>query len=267
MDIVDAVFVLQLREEEKLQWHQRDHSHPTGQMEVHYFIDGGGTFINKNIQYSLSSHVMFVTKGGERHKITTNRESAITYYAVLMQIDDCDSNLIEELSNKGPIKVEDSLRFFFDRIKSLGLSKSKNQRLSACHQLLGLLYNLDSDFPNEIKQSSVKIEKSLKFMTKHLFDPINLKDVADYVELNPYYLDRLFKKEVGITPMKYISNLKIEAAKSMLATTLISIKEIAGKLNYSSSFHFSKAFKDNVKSTPTEYRKTHQQSIGQEISN
>jgi len=262
MDIKDAVFVLQLREEEQLLWHQRDHKHPTGQAEIHYFIDGSGTFINGNIKYTLSDQVLFVTKGGERHKITCSKEKTITYYAILMEIDKEDVPLINELSKKGPISIEASLRFYFGNIKTLGLSDSKYQRLSACHQLLGLLYNLDSEVPNNISEGNLKVEKAIKYITSHIFDVIGLADIADYVKLNPYYLDRLFKKELGITPMKYFIKLKLEVAKSMLTTSMLSVKEIAAKLNYSSSFHFSKAFKDNIGFTPTEYRKTHIQEIG-----
>ena len=67
---------------------------------------------------------------------------------------------------------------------------------------------------------------------------------------------------MNTTPMKYYSSLQLEVARAMLTSGDLSIKEIAAKLQFCSEFHFSKQFKASTGSSPSLYRKTHQQVLG-----
>ncbi|MGD1817084.1 MAG: helix-turn-helix domain-containing protein [Pleomorphochaeta sp.] len=262
MDILDCVFVLQLHEEEDLAWHQRLHEHKKNQFEVHYFLEGEGSFFTNKKKYSIRENQVYVTSELTQHKITADKDSFISYYAVLMEFDDADRKLIEYLNQKGPITLYENKRFFFEWIKDNGLSKNTNLRLSSCHKLLGFLYSIDQNYEEE-ESINVAVENALKYMRMHLFDTISLEELANYVSLNPIYFNRLFCKKMNFPPIKYFSLLKLEAARSLLATTSLSIKEIAAKLNYNSQFHFSKCFKDNTGFSPSIYRKTHYQIIGE----
>jgi AraC-like DNA-binding protein len=262
MDILDCVFVLQLHEEEALAWHQRLHSHKKMQFEVHYFLEGEGVFYTNKTKYRIRENQVFVTSDFVPHKITAGKDSFISYYAVLMEFDSLDKELIDALNKKGPITLTENKRFFFEWIKDNGMSKNINLRLSSCHKMLGFLYSLDQDFVEE-ESINIAVEKALKYMRLHLFENISLEELASYVTLNPIYFNRLFCKKMNFPPIKYFSLLKLEAARSLLATTSLSIKEISAKLNYSSQFHFSKCFKDNTGFAPSLYRKTHYQMIGE----
>ena len=71
-----------------------------------------------------------------------------------------------------------------------------------------------------------------------------------------------------ITPMKYFTKLKIEAASYMLTNTDQNINSIAEKLNFYSEFHFSRVFKQYTGFAPGVYRKNyvHDKSIFQDQS-
>ncbi len=262
MDIIDCVFVLQLHEEEELAWHQRLHSHNKNQFEVHYFLEGDGTFLTNKKKYRIKENQVFVTSEFVDHKITAEKDSFISYYAVLMEYNESDEELIRTLNNQGPISLTENKRFFFEWIKDNGMSKNKNLRLSSCHKLLGFLYSINQNYAEE-ESINVPVEKALKYMRLHLFENISLEDLANYVNLNPIYFNRLFCSKMNHPPIRYFSLLKLEAARSLLATTSLSIKEIAAKLNYNSQFHFSKNFKENTGFSPSYYRKTHYQVIGE----
>lgn len=262
MDIIDCVFVLQLHEEEELAWHQRLHTHKKNQFEVHYFLEGDGIFLTDKKKYRIKENQVFVTSGLVEHKITAEKDSFISYYAVLMEYNESDSELINSLNEQGPISLQENKRFFFEWIKDNGMSKNMNLRLSSCHKLLGFLYSINQNYIEE-ESINVPVEKALKFMRLHLFENISLEDLANYVNLNPIYFNRLFCKKMNHPPIRYFSLLKLEAARSLLATTSLSIKEIAAKLNYNNQFHFSKAFKENTGLSPSYYRKTHYQIIGE----
>lgn len=73
--------------------------------------------------------------------------------------------------------------------------------------------------------------------------------------MNPDYLDRLFKKEFGLSVSQYIKEKKIDYAKMLLRTTNLSVSEIAQRLGYINLSHFTASFKQITNTTPVNYRK------------
>ncbi len=100
-----------------------------------------------------------------------------------------------------------------------------------------------------------------------------IQPAVDYIELNysdqqlnntrlavvagisEVYLRKLFSNLFGITPAKYVTDLRIEKAKAMLASGNMSVSEIAEAVGFSTIYHFSKTFKRITGYTPTEHAK------------
>ena len=262
MELLDAVFVFQMHEEQELQWHQRVHNHEPGQFEVHYFVSGSGTFSNAQSRYTISPGSLFVTTGGTVHAIEADRHAGLTYYATLISCPE-EQGLVNKLETMNPIRLGTNWRFFFEEVRDKGLSQLRELRISACYQMLGLLYNLAAGTKLEENQGeNVHLEKAIRYMQRHIFDNLNLQMIADHVQLDPSYFVRLFKKRMNTTPMRYYSNLQLEVARALLTSTTQSIKEISEKLQFCSEFHFSKRFKQSTGSSPSSYRKTHLQLLG-----
>jgi AraC-like DNA-binding protein len=100
-----------------------------------------------------------------------------------------------------------------------------------------------------------KIELLNQYIYAHLESEITLAELADLVHFHPNYFIRFFKKYFGTSPLKYVSNVRIERAKELLKTTALSITEISEQLGYSSAYHFSARFKEAVGYSPRSYRK------------
>lgn len=87
--------------------------------------------------------------------------------------------------------------------------------------------------------------------------PFNLSVViAKKLELNYTYLSTIFSEVYEHTIEQHIIQCKIVKAKKLLKTGLMSVKQIASILRYSSPAHFSYQFKSITGVTPTEYRRT-----------
>ena len=71
---------------------------------------------------------------------------------------------------------------------------------------------------------------------------------------NASYLSWLFKKEAKKSFIEYVIECRMEKAKELLLTTKDSISEIGYRVGYNDYYHFTKAFKQNVGFSPTEYR-------------
>lgn len=64
-------------------------------------------------------------------------------------------------------------------------------------------------------------------MNRHLFEPIGVQDAAAAASLSPSHFSRQFKARTGYSPYEYIVLRRIDKAKYMLASTELSVKEIA----------------------------------------
>ncbi len=262
MEVKDAVFVFQMHEEAELLWHQRVHSHGYDRVELHYFVGGDGTFINGKNRYSISSGSLFLTTTGTTHQIEASMSDPLTYYAILFECKE-HQELFNRLERKNPIHLGTGRRFFFEEIRDKSLKMEKELRISAAHQILGLLYSLAAEGVKPVeRKENVIIERALDYMQNHIFEKLTLTEIADYVERDPSYFVRLFKTWMNITPMQYYANLQLEAARALLANTNLSVKEVAARLKYCSEFHFSKQFKRSTGLSPTAYRLRYLQKLG-----
>lgn len=98
------------------------------------------------------------------------------------------------------------------------------------------------------------IKKILNYIDKNIRNGISLEDVSDYVNMSIYYLSKVFKKEMNMNFINYITDKKMEIAKEMLVNTDEPVVNIAIELSYNEANYFSKSFKSKVGMTPTEYR-------------
>ncbi len=260
-----------MKEETDIQWHSRYHSHGEDEFELHYFIQGNGSFLNDRTRFRLDPGTLFLTNPGTHHSIIVQDDSPISYYAVLLKTDGSDRDihrlLTIDLKSNRTYGVGTNYRFFFEEIKEKGLSGSRSLRQSAVHQLISFLYILsgEEDFHFSDSRNS-HIEKALRIMQNNITNDLDLDEIAERLNLSPSYFIRLFQQKMKTTPMKYFMKLKIEAAGAMLTSTDRSLLTIAQDLNFYSEFHFSRVFKQYTGTAPSIYRKQYLQLAGQQTA-
>ena len=107
----------------------------------------------------------------------------------------------------------------------------------------------------EISQSKRPVRKAREYVRQNILEKITLKEMAAAVGFSPYYLSRCFRKDLGISPIRYVSKEKIKYARTVLTTSNSSVAEIAESLSYSSAASFINAFRAETGMSPTQYRK------------
>jgi AraC-like DNA-binding protein len=100
------------------------------------------------------------------------------------------------------------------------------------------------------KTYSLPVQRVIRYIYKHLYEPCHLETLAQEVELHPTYLSCLFKTEVGMNLTRYVRMQKMEEAKKLLLNTKYSISEIAEMLGYNSLSYFSKVFSAHFNASP-----------------
>ncbi|MFN7249535.1 MAG: helix-turn-helix domain-containing protein [Anaerobacillus sp.] len=113
----------------------------------------------------------------------------------------------------------------------------------------------NSDMPK--KKGNKKIEEIIEFIDSHLNEDLTLTYVAEQMDLSSYYLSKVFKKELGVNFVKYVTERKMEKAKALLKDIEIPIVNIAFEMGFPEPSYFTKVFKKVENMTPTQYRNQH----------
>jgi transcriptional regulator GlxA family with amidase domain len=99
-----------------------------------------------------------------------------------------------------------------------------------------------------------EILKAQYWLEQHYRDSITIDAAARHVGLSPRHFKRRFKKAVDETPLKYLQQIRLEAAKTMLETTADTIGDITRQVGYEDSSTFRRLFKTYTALSPREYR-------------
>ncbi len=102
------------------------------------------------------------------------------------------------------------------------------------------------------KKSNFELVK--RYIDKNIDKNLSLENIAKKFKLNSSYLSRGFKKEFGLSPVRYLLNRRVHLSKEMLDCGK-DITQIALELGFCDQAHFYKAFKSIFAITPNEYKK------------
>ena len=100
-----------------------------------------------------------------------------------------------------------------------------------------------------------EIAKAKEFIKRNFHEPLNLKKVADHVDLSESYLSRLFHRVEGVNFSQYLQNIRIEEAKKLLEKTDWTVGQIAFSVGFGSLSYFNKLFRNSEGASPNHYRK------------
>jgi AraC-like DNA-binding protein len=98
-----------------------------------------------------------------------------------------------------------------------------------------------------------RVERAKDLLTRDLANPPTLEMLGQEVGCSPFYLSRIFSREVGLTIPQYLRNVRMERAAELLRTGRYNVTEAAIEVGYSSLSHFSKAFCETIGCCPVLY--------------
>ena len=102
---------------------------------------------------------------------------------------------------------------------------------------------------------SVEIYEAVRYIEEHLSGKLTLNQVAGHIGLSPNYLSSLFKKELHISFVDYITEKRVIKAKELLLETDLKTHEVAEITGFADDSYFSKTFKKITGRLPSSFRK------------
>jgi two-component system, response regulator YesN len=109
-------------------------------------------------------------------------------------------------------------------------------------------------YASEIEVSDSIVHKVKAYITKHLDQDLNRENIASPFYLHPDYINRLFKKETGLSMTEYLLQERMRIAEELLVKTDMPITTIAANIGYSNLSHFAKIFRKHSGLNPNEFR-------------
>lgn len=110
--------------------------------------------------------------------------------------------------------------------------------------------------PKHLTSGHKSVQMMIDYTEAHYQEDISIQDLAEHCSINANYASQIFRQEMGITFISYLTALRMDHAAWLLTHTAQTVFAIATQVGYSDYFYFAKVFKKAMGCTPTSYRKS-----------
>lgn len=156
------------------------------------------------------------------------------------------------------VGLHDRLIKGFERLFSDFISRDRFFELSLgqtvvkiCLDIARLLSNTDG----QKRKTDDRIDSVIAYIHRNLNREMTIEELAESVYLSEGRLRVLFRERFGMSPLKYITSLRISTAKQLLEQPDITITEVARSVGISDPLYFSRIFRAETGISPSEYKK------------
>ena len=247
------------------------HSH----YEILYIQSGKRTLkINNALEYTLDSQVIALLKPNVLHQTTSFENPSQTRLlinvsqALMSELTEAFSYDILMCFNTPVLKLQfydvKMMNYLFTELRDTKEDSPLYKdivkiNLSKILLILSEAYLNQTELKDEVYASQTvnnRVDYIIKYFHENFNSEISMAKIADKLYCTETYISRIFKQVTGITPYKYLLNIRIVNACRLLRSGSISKSDIAEECGFTSLVSFSRAFKQIQGCSPTEYQKS-----------
>lgn len=164
-------------------------------------------------------------------------------------------NAMHEIIGK-TLQTHDWIEMYVDvdSLKTVDYSSCKNQEemkalaMAVLEKLITVINKLMGCHNNKI------VKQACEYTLKHIDEDISVKKLSEKLFINKSYLSEIFKQQVGMTVLEYITMVKMERAKKLLQEGNLKNYQIAEILGFQDNEYFGRLFKKYTGVLPKDYR-------------
>ena len=247
-------------------WHSTLHTHPF--TELFYVVDGKGEFNIQGQRFPVKPNDFVIINPQVEHTELSSPDEPLEY--IVLGINGLSFSNLTPVSEGGHpfsfFNLRDEQKDILRYLNAM-VQEATSQPMSyelVCHNLLEILLIKilrHQHFDLEVGKQS-KATKDISFIKHYLetyyHESIQLEDLASMTHLSRFYISHSFKKEIGMSPMEYLIDIRIKESKILLRTTNYSISQVADIVGFTTPTYFSKQFRKSTGISPTDYREQYQ---------
>lgn len=233
-------------------WHVIEDYNP-GYVRVYKIQSGLIRYIDENQEKLLSTGQVYLLPSHSTYRMSLASEEKFICTWIHINLDPIILNDLVEINQENCPLAYKTFGFLEELIV-------ENERdpiaIEKCMDLFLYYCNQKKMLP----PTSPLVLPILQSFSEGLVHTISIKDIAKKQGYTPEHYIRIFKEDVGLTPLQYVINYKMSVACHMLRTH-DSITEIAERIGYQDIKTFERAFKKVYGKTPSNYRNTYKKNI------
>lgn len=230
---------------------------------IHYILDGKGIYQVGERKYSLSKGQGFLIEPETLTFYQADREEPWSYLWIGFGGIGA-AKLIQDIGlNSRQLTFQCD---YGDELKEIVFSMLKHTGSTASnlYYLQGRLYDFFSvltrdsvvDSYEDTTKESMYVQEAIAYIRNNYSKGITVSDISEYLNINRSYLYTIFKNDLDLSPKEFLTKFCISRAKEQLTLTDLPVEYIANSCGYKSTIVFTKAFKQEIGTTPSQYRKT-----------
>lgn len=106
----------------------------------------------------------------------------------------------------------------------------------------------------EVAAQDSPVTRVQRFILEHLEQPLSIERLAEVAAVSARHLNRVFARDMHMTPMAFVQNARIDRARNLLESTELPLKTVAFKSGFGSVRHMRTLFSERLGRTPAQYR-------------
>ena len=106
----------------------------------------------------------------------------------------------------------------------------------------------------QVRDAEQRFDGLHRWIADHLEDPLHVEDLAAHMNMSPRNFSRLYSRQMGAPPAKAVEAIRAEAARDMLETTDLSVKQIAARCGFRDEERMRRTFMRLMSVSPSDYR-------------
>ncbi|MCR8642752.1 AraC family transcriptional regulator [Paenibacillus sp. N1-5-1-14] len=232
---------------------------------IHHVIKGKGYFQQMGREYHLQAGDSFVIFPKEMYLYEADADEPWHYMWVGFQGRDADqilSNL--NISAYQPIihcpkyrKINVLYRQFYRTLKRS--DELCNMEMTGYLRLLFAEYGknqmLTEPSHKQVPMTDIErqVDQAVRWLQFKYAEQISIAQMAHSLGYHRIYLSKMFKEHTGMSPMQYVTKIRMERAKNLM-TSKLSMQQIAASVGFKDPLYFSKQYKKWHGVTPTDHR-------------
>lgn len=249
-------------------WTTYPHFH-TKEYELVFVVQGKGLLQLPGISYPLTIGSVALIPPNIAHFYQDEADSSFAHYAIRFLGFENGSSLFNALKCTQPVFVQSKQ---IEPIKSLmdmqqrftkengGIIDQKVQTL--CLLILEMVQEELAHSGHEIITHAPEYANDLLvYLQNHIYSKVTLEEISRHFSLSQSHLSRVFFKTYHISPINYLIYCRMRQARVYILNENMPSAEIAKRLAYKTTYHFTKTFEKFYGCKPDEYQKYEQEII------
>ena len=216
---------------------------------IQYVYRGRGTVYKGNTKFPVNTTQCFILRPGETFRLQADVLDPWTYIWIGFRT----TLEVPELYLQDVIAGKDFENLF---LSIANCNKPANRPLeplllSYIWKLLFSFQQMNTPADKTYKKAEEYVEQACLLISNH-FASTSVQQLAQQLHLNRSYLSRIFKEITGISIQSYLTNTRLQAARSLILQDY-TVSQAGAMVGYSDIASFSRAFKNYYKISPKQY--------------